>query len=336
MILGKTIHVIDSHTAGMPTRIITHGVPELQGSTMIDKAEYFKDNFDHIRRAVFQEPRGLMRGTGALITPPTHKDAHLGVFFLDSTYQWFAMCGHGSIGVITAAIEFGMVDIVEPATTVVLDTPAGIVTGYAVIKNGAVASVSIKNVPSFLLTSTTIHISDLGAISADIAFGGSFFVIVDAEDVHVPIQAKNAHQLSRIGLSIRDAANAQLKVTHPEHPISTIAAVRICDTSQKNRQHFKNVVVFAPGDAGIDRSPCGTGVSAYLAALYAKGEISVDAVTTHESIIGTSFTAKVESLTEMGDFPAIIPEITATAHTMGMTSLVMAPNDPVKHGFLIE
>ena len=171
MILGKTIYAIDSHTAGMPTRIIVGGIPYLPGSTMTEKAEYFKDNFDYVRTALLQEPRGLLRGVGALITPPANTKAQLGVFFMDSKYQWIHMCGHGSIGVVTAAIEFGMVDAVEPVTTVILDTPAGLVTGYAEVENGCVKSVSIHNVPSFLYKSTVINVPNLCSIPIDVAFG---------------------------------------------------------------------------------------------------------------------------------------------------------------------
>jgi len=336
MIIGKTIYTIDSHTAGMPTRIIIGGVPYLSGDTMIEKAEYFKDNLDYIRTAIFQEPRGLLRGVGAVLTSPVDSQAQLGVFYMDSTHQWIPMCGHGSIGVVTAAIEFGMVEAVEPVTTVVLDTPAGLVTGYATVKDGSVASVSIQNVPSFLYTSTVIEVPHLGNIRVDVAFGGAFYAIIEAEDIGMMVDKNNASKLCELAMVIKDAANAQIRARHPHKPLSTIDAVRFCNKPTDHGMRIKNVVVFAPGDKGIDRSPCGTGTSAHLASLYAKGQIKLGQESIHESIIGTTFKAKVASQTKINGFDAIIPEITGSAYTMGISTVVLSPNDPMKDGFLIE
>jgi len=336
MILGKTIYTIDSHTAGMPTRIIVGGIPSLPGNTIMEKAEYFRDNFDYIRTAVFQEPRGLLRGVGALITTPADGKAQLGVFFMDSKYQLIPMCGHGSIGVVTAAIEFGMVEAVEPVTTVVLDTAAGLVTGYAQVQNGTVESVSIHNVPSFLYKSTVINMPNLGSIPVDVAFGGEFFAIVAADNIGANVDMKNASQLSELAMTIRDAANSQIGVKHPQKPVSTIDAVRIYNKPTKDGTHIKNVTIFEEGDKGIDRSPCGTGTSAHLATLYAKGQIKLNQECIHESIIGTTFKGKVISQTKVAEFDAIIPEITGSAYTMGINTLILSPNDPLKTGFLIE
>ncbi len=336
MILGKTLYTIDSHTAGMPTRIIMGGIPYLPGNTMTEKAEYFRDNFDYIRTAVFQEPRGLLRGVGALITTPSDSKAQLGVFFMDSKYQLIHMCGHGSIGVITAAIEFGMVEAVEPITTVVLDTPAGLVSGYAQVQNGSVESVSIHNVPSFLYKSTVINMPNLGSIPVDVAFGGEFYAIIHAGDIGVSIDQKNTSQLSELAMTIKGAANSQIRVKHPEKPIFTIEGVRICKKPTKHGMHIKNITVLEEGDKGIDRSPCGTGTSAHLATLYAKGQIKLNQECIHESIIGTTFKSRVVSQTKVGEFDAIIPEITGNAYTMGINTLILSPNDPLKNGFLIE
>ena len=336
MILGKTIYTIDSHTAGMPTRIIVGGIPYLPGHTMTEKAEHFKDNFDYIRTALFQEPRGLLRGVGALITPPANSKAQLGVFFMDSKYHYIPMCGHGSIGVVTTAIEFGMVEAVEPITTVVLDTPAGLVTGYAKVQHGTVESVSIHNVPSFLYKSTVINVPNLGSIPVDVAFGGTFFAIVAADDIGVSIDTKNVSRLSELAMAIRDAANSQVKLKHPHKPVSTIDAVRICNKPTNQGMHIKNVIIFEEGDKGIDRSPCGTGTSAHLAALYARGQIKLNQECIHESIIGTIFKGKVISQTKVGEYAAIIPEITGSAYTMGINTIILSPNDPLKNGFLIE
>jgi len=336
MIIGKTIYVIDSHTAGMPTRIILGGIPNLPGNTVAEKARYFADNLDYIRTALFQEPRGLLRGVGALITPPTRSEAQLGVFYMDSTYRLIPMCGHGSIGVITAAIEFGMVEATEPTTTVVLDTPAGLVTGQAVVNGGSVISVSVQNVPSFVYTSAALDVPEIGSVPVDVAFGGAFFVLIDADDIGVSIEKRHAPQLSRLAMVVKEVANSQIRVQHPQKPISTIDAVRFFHKSAGAKMHIKNIVVFAKGDKGIDRSPCGTGTSAQLAALYAKGQIKVNQDSIHESIIGTTFTGKVTGRTKVNGFDAIIPEITGSAYTTGIHTFVLSPHDPLGHGFLIE
>ena len=335
MIVGKMIRVIDSHTAGMPTRIIIEGVPDLIGGSISEKAEYFTNNFDHIRTALFHEPRGLLRGTGAVITPPTQSKAQLGVFFMDSAYQVIPMCGHGSIGVVTAAIEFGLVEAAEPVTEVVLDTPSGLVTGHAAIDDGRVTDVAIHNVPSFLHTSAEIDVPNLGRIPMDVAYGGNYFAIVDADEAGCRVEKANARQLSELGLVIRRAANEQLDIRHPERPIASIDAVRFCNKPGKDGRNIKNVVIFAEGDAGIDRSPCGTGTSAHMAALFANGQIGLNDEVIHESIIDTTFSSRVVSQTRVEGFDAIVPEIRATAYTTGINSFILSPNDPIKHGFLI-
>ena len=336
MIHGKTIQIIDSHTAGMPTRIITGGIPSLPGASIIEKATYFRNHFDHIRTALFQEPRGLLRGVGALITPPTTNEAHIGVFFLDSTFQTINMCGHGSIGVITAAIDFGMVEVQEPVTKVVLDTPAGLVTGHAQVQDGNVLSVSIQNVPSFLHSSTKIDVPQIGNISVDVAFGGSFFAIINSEDIGVSVDRINAARLSELGMTVKEVVNSQVDVKHPYKPIRTIDAVRICNEPIQAGKQIKNVVIFSRGDKGIDRSPCGTGTSAHLATLHAKGQLGIGEDSVHESIIGTVFMGRVISETMVEGFPAIIPEINASAYTMGLNTIILPPDDPVKVGFLLE
>jgi len=333
MILGKTIYVIDSHTAGEATRIIVGGIPYLPGNTMIEKAEYFRDNFDYIRSALFQEPRGLLRGEGALITSPTSVEAQLGVFFMNARSQLVFMCGHGSIGVITAAIEFGMVDTVEPITKAILETPAGLIAGYAKVQGGAVESVSIQNVPSFLYQTTTIEIPDLGSIPVDIAYGGAFFVIIEASDIGVSVDLKNASRLYELAALIKNAVNSQVKVTHPQKPISKIDGVRFYNKPTNPGVPVKSLTIF---DGAIDRSPCGAGTSAYLAALYAKGQIELNQESIHESIIGTTFKSKLVSQTKIDGWTAVIPEITGSAYTMGISTFVLSPNDPLKNGFLIE
>jgi proline racemase/trans-L-3-hydroxyproline dehydratase len=336
MILGKMIQAIDSHTAGMPTRIVIGGIPELPGNDIMAKALYFKNHFDDLRTALFHEPRGLLRGTGAVLTSSTRPEAHVGVFFIDSASQMIPMCGHGSIGVITAAIEFGMVDAKEPVTDVVLDTPAGLVSGRARVSSGRVAEVAVRNVPAYLHTTANIDIPGLGPMAVEVAYGGNYFVIVAAEDLDCAVDLSNVQRLSGLGSQIKRAANEQLDIKHPDTPKSSIDAVRFCSHPGKDGKHIKNLVIFGEGDAGIDRSPCGTGTSAHMAALFAKGQIQLNEEVTHESIIGTTFSSRLVEKTRVGGFEAVVPEIQAAAHTTGIISFVLSPDDPIRHGFLIR
>ncbi len=333
MIIGKTINVIDSHTAGEATRIIISGVPYLPGGTLIEKAEYFRDHFDYIRTALFQEPRGLLRGEGALITSPTSAEAQLGVLFMNAKSWLVSMCGHGSIGVITAAIEFGMVDTIEPITKVILETPAGLVPGYAKVQGGTVESVSILNVPSFLYQSTTVDVLDFGAVPVDIAYGGAFFAIIEASDIGVSIDLKNASWLYKLSAVIKEAANSQVNVWHPQKPFSKVDGVRFYNKPSCQGEPTRSMTIF---EGAIDRSPCGAGTSAYLAALYAKGQIELNEESLHESIIGTVFNAKLVSQTKVNEFDAVTTEITGSAYTTGINTFVLSQNDPMKNGFLIE
>ena len=333
MIIGKTIYAIDSHTAGAPTRIIIGGVPDLPGKTMIEKAAYFKHNLDYIRTAIFYEPRGLISGEGALITSPTNSEARFGVFFMSSDSQLIPMCVHASMGVVTAAIEFGMVDAIEPLTTVVLDTVVGLVTGYAKVQDGTVESVSIRNVPSFLYQSTTIDVPSLGSIPVDVAYGGEFFAIIESSDIRPSLDIKNVSRLVGLAKTIRNAVNSQVRVKHPLNPISKIDGIRICNKPTKKGMHIRSVTIF---EAGVDRCPCGAGASAHVAALYAKERIRLNQECIHESIIGTTFKSKPISQSKVDGFDAVIPEITGTAYTTGVTTFVLSPNDPLKNGFLIK
>jgi proline racemase len=331
MMIGKTIQIIDSHTAGEPTRIITGGVPELPGDTILEKRAYFEENFDYIRRSLFQEPRGLLRGEGALIIPAVSKDADLGVIFMNSNTAQVNMCGHGSMGVITAAIEFGMVEAVEPVTEVVLEVPAGLIRGRALVQNGTVESVAIQTVPSFLFQSARLDIPDYGRIPADIAYGGGFMVLVAVEDLGMTVDVKSVSQLTEVANSIRQAANDQVKVEHPHSPLKVINGIRFYEKPSDGGTHIKSVTVLG---AGVDRSPCGAGCSAHQAAMYAKGQIGLDQECIHESAAGTMFTCKLISTSKVGSYDAVLPEIAGSAYTMGMTTAVLSPNDPLKNGFL--
>ena len=334
MKISKMVNAIDTHTMGEPTRIITSGIPNLKGSTMAEKKEFLIDEMDYIRTALMHEPRGHRDMFGAIITQPASTWADLGVIFMDAG-GYLNMCGHGTIGTVTAALETGMIEPAEPFTQVTLDTPAGLVTARATVEDRRVGEVSFTNVPSFLYKEDVeVDVPDIGKLTIDISFGGSFFALVKADDLGLEIIPKNATELSKVGLKIRDAVNQQVQIQHPLlTKITTCDLVEIYGDPVKPDSTARNVVIF--GDGQVDRSPCGTGTCAKLAALYAKGQIKKDELFVYESILGTQFKGKVLGEEKVGDFDAIIPEITASAYITGLNTYVIDDRDPLKHGFVL-
>ncbi len=335
MKLSRMINAIDSHTMGEPTRIVVGGLPNLKGKTMAEKKQYLIDELDYIRTSIMLEPRGHENMFGSVITQPCNEDADFGIIFMDGG-GYLNMCGHGSIGAVTAAIETGMIDATEPITEVKMDTPAGLVTAKAKVSSGKVEEVSIVNVPAFLYKKDVeVDVPEVGKIKIDISFGGSFFALINAEQLGVTVESKNASILKEKGLKIRTAINEQIPVQHPllSH-IKTVDLVEIYDKPTHPEANFKNVVIFGQGQ--VDRSPCGTGTSAKIATLYAKGQLKEGEVFVYESILGTLFKGKVVGTTTVADFDAIIPEITGSAYITGFNTLLIDGADPVKHGFVLK
>lgn len=330
----QRIKAVDSHTMGEPTRVITGGMPEILGETMSQKKEYLQQNLDYLRRALMLEPRGHRNMFGSIITETNNRAADFGVIFMDAG-GYLNMCGHGSIGTMTVAIELGLVEVIEPETTITMDTPAGLVKGRIKVEKGRAKEVSIVNVPSFLYKKDLlIETPNLGEIRLDIAFGGSFFAIVHAKSLGIRLKKKNRQKLIRYGLEIRETINKTIKVQHPDlKHINTVDLVEIYDNPIHKDADYKNVVIFGSGQ--MDRSPCGTGTCAKIATLYAKGELKEGQVFTYESITGTLFQGKVVGETKVGDFDAVIPEITGQAFITGFNEYVIDEDDPLKYGVII-
>ncbi|MGL6106433.1 proline racemase [Romboutsia sp.] len=335
MKINRSIQAIDSHTMGEPTRIVTGGIPAIKGNTMAEKKEYLEGNLDHIRTAIMLEPRGHNDMFGSVLTQPCSEEADLGVIFMDGG-GYLNMCGHGTIGAVTAAIETGMVDQMEPMTNVVLDTPAGIIKAEAIVTNGKVKEVSFVNVPAFLYKKDLeVELPEIGKVKFDISFGGSFFAIVHAKQLGVEIKPENTSKLTEIGLKLRDVINETIEIKHPtlEH-IKTVDLVEIYDAPTHPEATYKNVVIFGQGQ--VDRSPCGTGTSAKLATLYAKGELKEGEKFVYESILGTLFKGEVVGTDKVGEYDAIIPKISGTAYITGFNHFVIDPEDPLKYGFILK
>lgn len=330
----KGLYSIDSHTQGQSTRIVISGVPYIPGKTMAEKKQCLEKDYDFIRTATMHEPRGHRDMFGSILMKPVSDNADFGIVFMDAK-GYLNMCGHGTIGAATAIVEAGMVEVKEPNTIVVFDTPAGIVKANVNVKNGKVQEVSITNVPSFVFKrDIEIEMPEIGIVKLDIAFGGSFFAIVDAKQLGVKVLPQNINSIMEKALRLRQIINDKVRVYHPEQAhIKTVDLVEVCEPVVNSDADGKNVVVYGTGQ--FDRSPCGTGTSAKLSLLYDKKEIKIDEPFIYESIIGTKFKGKILDETKVGDFDAIIPEITGKAYIMGCNYIMADDIDPFAHGFVI-
>ncbi len=334
MIFSKGLHAIDSHTAGEPTRILIGGLPTIKGKTMPEKKAYLEQHLDHIRTAVMLEPRGHNDMFGSILTNPTVDEADFGIIFMDGG-GYLNMCGHGTIGAVTAAIETAIVEMVEPVTKVVLEAPAGIVRAEAEVKNGKVQKVAFVNVPAFLYKKDQKVVLDGKEITFDISFGGSFFAIVNAKQLGLEIKPENTTALTDIALKLRDVINAEIEIQHPTLAhIKTVDLVEIFDEPTHPEATYKNVVIFGQGQ--VDRSPCGTGTSAKMATLHAKGELKVGEKFVYESILGTLFYGEVVGTDKVGEYDAVIPKVAGSAYITGFNHFVIDETDPVKYGFVLK
>ncbi len=335
MHIERVVSTIDTHTAGEPTRTVIGGIPHIPGNSMIEKMEFLKGKHDDLRTALMFEPRGHEVMSGVVITSPCREDADVGAIFIE-VGGYLPMCGHDTIGCCTALISAGMVAVTEPVTTISLDTPAGLVTAEAVVEGGSVKEVSFRNVPAFLFDADVgLRVSGYGDVVVDVAYGGNFYALVEAERVGVQLRPGQACELVRAAHAVRSAVNEKLRVQHPEKEfIHGVTHVEFYGPPTVPEADAKNAVVILPGS--IDRSPCGTGTSAKLAMLHAKGELGVGQNYVHESIIGTTFRAEVVDTAYVGRYAAIIPQITGQAYVTGMHQFVIDPADPLRRGFLLS
>ncbi len=327
-----SFHAINTHTVGESTRIVTSGFPELVGNTMIERKNYLAENFDQYRQALMFEPRGHHDMFGALLTDPIHEECDFGIIYMD-TGDYLNMCGHGTIGAVTAIIETGLVPAVEPYTEVVLDAPAGIIRTIAEVKDGKVLNVSLTNVPSFLYKENLKTVIDGREVTYDLSFGGSFFALVDIEQFGWTVNSENIPMLTDFGMKLMEAVNKEVEIQHPELDITTCDLAELYCSTDTPGCDKRNVVIF--GDNMADRSPCGTGTSAKLATLYARNEIEVGQPFVYESFIGSQFKGTILGEAQVGEFKAVIPQITGSAYLLGETTYVIDPLDPLKYGFQV-
>ncbi|MET9276165.1 proline racemase family protein [Kribbella sp. NPDC003557] len=329
----RTISAIDSHTEGMPTRVVTGGVGVVPGATMAERREYFIKHLDDLRLFLMNEPRGHAAMSGAILQPPTRSDADWGVLYIEVS-GLLPMCGHGTIGVATVLVESGMVEVTEPQTVVRLDTPAGLVVVDVAVSNGRAEHVTLRNVPAYShALDASVDVPGLGKVTYDMAYGGNFYAILPLEQLGIPFDRAEKDRILKAGLDIMDAINAADRPVHPLDPgINGCKHVQFTAPGLDGADS-RNAMAIHPG--WFDRSPCGTGTSARMAQLHARGELALGADFVNESFIGTRFTGRLIEETTVGPHPAVVPTVTGRAWITGTANYLLDPDDPFPTGFVL-
>ncbi len=328
------ITTIDCHAAGEPLRVITGGFPPIPGDTILAKRRYAREHLDHLRRALIFEPRGHADMYGCIFAEPATPDGDLGVLFMHNE-GYSTMCGHGIIGLVTVALETGMLEP-RDAEAVRIDTPAGRVTARARFDGKRVSSVAFENVPSFAYAlDQTADVPGLGRVKVDVGFGGAFYAYCKAVDLGVRVVPEDFRRLIDAGVAVKHAVMASLPIVHPFEPDMGFLYGTIIDgPPHAPDAHSRNVCIFADGE--VDRSPTGTGVSGRIALEHAKGRLSIGESFVVESLIGTRFTGRIVRTTTFGEHKAVIPEVEGSAWITGRNEFWIAPDDPLKEGFILR
>lgn len=324
---------IDGHTCGNPVRLVAGGGPRLEGTTMMEKRAHFLRQYDWIRKGLMFEPRGHDMMSGSILYPPTRDDCDVAILFIE-TSGCLPMCGHGTIGTVTMAIEHGLITPKTPGT-LRLDTPAGLVIAEYRQEGQYVEEVRITNVPSFLYAEgLEVECPDLGSLKVDVAYGGNFYAIVEPQENYRDMADHSAGQLVAWSPVLRRRLNERYSFTHPQNPaIDRLSHILWTGAPTVEGADARNAVFY--GEKAIDRSPCGTGTSARMAQLHAKGRLKKGDPFVHESIIGSLFEGRVEDETEVGGRPAIIPSIGGWARMTGLNTIFIDDRDPFAHGFSV-
>lgn len=330
---SHTFFCIDGHTCGNPVRVVAGGGPNLQGATMLEKRAHFLAEYDWIRHGLMFEPRGHDMMSGSILYPPTRPDCDVAILFIE-TSGCLPMCGHGTIGTVTTAIERGLVTPKVPGV-LRLDTPAGLVIAEYRQEGQFVEEVKLTNVPAFLHSEgLTAHVDGLGDVTVDVAYGGNFYAIVDPQPNFRDMGDHSAGDLLRWSPLLRKALNEKYTFQHPEKPeIKGLSHILWTGKPTQPEATARNAVFY--GDKAIDRSPCGTGTSARIAQWAAKGKLKEGETFVHESIIGSMFKGQIVGRAEVGGKPAVIPSIAGWARVTGYNTIFIDDRDPFAHGFQV-
>ncbi len=340
------ITAVDAHACGEPGRVITGGVLDVPGRTMFEKKTWLETHADYLRLRMLREPRGYPAANCNLILPPTIAGADAGFVIMEQV-EYPPMSGTNTICVVTVLIETGMVAVREPVTRLKLDTPAGLVEVDARVENGKCREVTFRNVPAFAVhLDAPVEVRGLGTVKVDVAYGGMFYVIADAEALGLRLAPGDARDIARAAEMIKAATREQLPVVHPENPgIAGVTIAQISGTADRAGVDRKNAVVVSTGafdwekpatwTGALDRSPCGTGTCAKMAALHAKGQLGLGQDFVHEGILGTTFTGRLLEETRVGPYRAVVPAISGRAWITGFAQYVVDPEDPFPEGFTV-
>ncbi len=325
--------VIDSHAGGEPFRLVVDGLPAIPGEDVLARRRFAQTKLDWLRKALTWEPRGHADMYGGWLGPPTRPDSDLSVLFLHNS-GFSTMCGHGIIALTKVVIDTGIVEAVEPETTLRIDTPAGQVTATTGVSAGSAREVSFRNVESFVVDlDANVEVDGLGAVSYDLAFGGAFYAYVNAPSLGIDLS--DAASMVSAGRSIKSAISGARRIDHPDSSeLGFLYGVVFTGPPVDPVHHHRSVCVFADGE--VDRSPTGTGVSGSLAILHDKGQLSVGEAISVESIVGSVFSGRVVEEVGLGGIAAVIPEVSGTAYIIGRTEVWIDPSDPLAGGFLIR
>ncbi|MGI3183514.1 proline racemase family protein [Nioella aestuarii] len=346
MRISRMITAVEAHAEGEPGRVITGGLPPIPGNSVFEKMQWMQAHADDIRLLMLREPRGNPALCCNAIVDPCDPTADAGFIIMEQT-EYPPMSGSNTICTVTVLLETGILPMVEPVTELTLEAPAGLIRVRADCKDGKVTRVTFRNVPSFALhLDADIEVAGLGTVRVDVAWGGMFYVIADSAQFGLDLTPENGAEMVRLCEALRRAARDQLPVAHPDNPAITGPTIsQLTGPAQQPGNHGRSAVtvsnsVTAPPSAmslpgALDRSPCGTGTSAKLACLHARGLLAQGQDYINEGPIGTTFTARIEGLTHVGTYPAIIPSIAGQAWIYGASQYMLDPTDPFQRGFRV-
>ena len=329
------ITALDAHTGGEPLRIITSGLPELEGGSVLERRRYMSEHHDNLRTALMWEPRGHADQYGTVVMPPCSPENDFSVLFMHNE-GYSTMCGHAIIALTKVMLETGAVEMKYPETVLRIEVPSGVVTSFAECENGTVTNVRFHNVPSFAsLLDRNVTVPGLGQIRFDLSFGGAFYAYVDAEECGVKMVPEDYRNLIETGMAIKHAVMDNFEVTHPfEEDLSFLYGTIFMGPGHTPGVDSRNVCIFAEGE--VDRSPTGSGVAGRMALHHAKGEIRKGEKMVIESLLGSTFVGSVVSETVFGPHNAVIPQVEGNAWINGIAEFVIDPEDPLKDGFILR
>lgn len=342
----RVIQAVDLHAGGEPGRVIVGGVLDVPGDSLFRKMQHLREHGDALRKMMLREPRGYPAANCNLVLPPTREEADAGFVIMEQT-EYPPMSGTNTMCVVTALLETGMLPAREPTTELTLETPAGLIEVEARVEGGKVTRVTFENVPAFAVhLDAAVEIPTVGEVRVDVAWGGMFYAIADAARFGLTIAPEHGRELARFGAMVKQAAREQLEAVHPENPEIRRASIgQLAGPWDRETRTASNAVSVATGEldwkrpetwtGALDRSPCGTGTSARMAVLHAKGELGIGEDFRNLGPVGTEFVGRLLRKTEVGGLPAVVPEISGQAWITGTASYSLDPSDPFPEGFTL-